>query len=249
MPTKSLRIAMFTAVVLFALPGAASAKARVSISIPSGLDAGTPTPFTYVTSGVRGSTKVVLQRRMGGRGVWRTVVGLSRVGSGSGILPSLAIGRYQVRIAAISRKRALAQKAKTVFVYGEVPLESIFGRSESGVYTTLDGTFPFAEEFPGYGTMFTISPNPCRSVRITFIPGANSGTWIPEGQPGNASIVQQSLDPVTATGIWQRQGEIKARLVPGEPWSMNSDGDESYTVRWYVNGSASCYQAKVNYEF
>jgi hypothetical protein len=93
-----------------------------------------------------------------------------------------------------------------------------------------------------------VTRNPCRSVHVDFIPGTDDGSEMVANQSGTATIVQQSMNPVSATVLPQTVGSLDARLVPGQSWSLNVTQDTfegSRILTWYVNGTVSCYSRNI----
>jgi hypothetical protein len=229
----------------------ASAKPRVSLTLPSTSNAGVSTPFSYATRGLAAASRVVLQRQQGTGRIWRTAVKLKRTKAGSASLRGLPLGRYQLRIAVLgSRNKVLAQRRRQLSVFGDVSFSKLFS-STGGVYTTPTGTFPYAMGFYASDTAFTVTTNPCRSVHIVFVagpPGAGEDAQVAT-QTAIATLVQQSADPRSTTAAGNSVGTLDARIVPGQSWGLRlAQQGGTLLFRWYVNGMASCYDNDLTFD-
>jgi len=217
-----------------------AAKPRINWTLGSAADAGTPMKFSWTARGLTSKHRLVVQRRTGTAGVWRSVRSLPREASGSAQLPGLALGTYRLRIIVRNAKRkVLAENARTVRVYGQVALVTLVGRPPQ-VYTTPTNTFVYVLSNDVGATpasIFTSSkPNPCRSVHLDFVPGEQ-----PTSAPtGVVSVVQETLDPVTVSSPHDTKGALDAPLVPGRAWSINAASSGVDAVRIHINGFASC---------
>jgi hypothetical protein len=177
---RGLIVAATTVLAIAAGAPSAAAKPRLAFGLPAaGGDAGKPTPFTFTASALNAGTSVVLQRQQGTRHVWRTVVKLRRVASGTGKVPALSLGSYKVRIAAVNaRGKVLTSRTKTLRVFGDVAFAAGFGAAED-VVTTPTTTFRYAlheELIHGLtdgpqsraATVATASASTCRSVHVAL---------------------------------------------------------------------------------
>jgi len=245
---------------LIAVPAVAEA-ASVSWTLPGMADASAAVPFRWSAHPKPGS-RLVVQRQEGTARFWRTVLGLPGSPSGSASLPGLPLGTYQLRIADIGQRGAvLAQQPRALQVFGDVPFSTLFnanvehqavvgfnGNTGPGTATTPTQTIQYAcGGVAGVGNpAVTVTDNNCRSIHFDFLP-----TLPEEGVPSNyvgatgtITVVQQTLDPVSATAPLDSGGSLDAALVPGQSWSMNSSaslpqpGEDSFYI--YVNGYASC---------
>jgi hypothetical protein len=231
-------------------PALAHARPQTSLGIPGAITAGQPTAFAWTAKSIPSRTALVVQRQEGTRSVWRTVVRLGQGTKGSGTLPRVPIGSYRLRIADLDRRgHVLSEQRRRVNAFGDVTFSSLFGRggggSGAGVYNAPTTVFPYALNFyngvVNYSA-FTVAPNPCRSVHLTFIagpPGEGEDVQITH-QHGTATIVQESADPVSATAVGNSVATIDAQLVPGQSWGVRLAQDGGLLFRWYVNGSANC---------
>jgi hypothetical protein len=249
--------------VLLALPASAFGQhAAVRLQLPSSGNAGVATPFQYSATGVPRHASVTLQRPEGTRHVWQTIASL-KAGTHTGSLPALSVGTYSVRVAVLTTKRVhvqqkvkvekavVAQSSAVIGIFGQVPLTTLLGESSTrGVYTTPTATFPYA--FDSYDgrvnyTDLEVNKNPCRSVTLTWVEGAE---YDDSQQSGTVTLVQESADPVSATAAGNAVGTLSASLVPGQAWSVNvaqSQGDPtSYLFTWYFNGTADCDATKLS---
>jgi hypothetical protein len=242
-------LGLCTLAALGAGAGSALARTRVSFTLPGVVNAAVPVSFSYTNSGVRGRSRVVLQRQEGTAHVWRIVEGLRR-GGGSATLGGLPLGHYLTRVAVLdARGRVLAQQQRRLAVFGDVSFSTLFsggGGGQAGVYTTPTGTFPYVlSRYDGAVdyTAFTVTQNPCRSVHLTFVEGTDS-VDDPSQQHGTATVVQQSADPVSTTEPGNSPGAVDAALTPGQSWALNvsqaQNEPTSFLFTWYINGSANC---------
>jgi hypothetical protein len=229
-----------------AVPADAAKRPKVTLTLPPQADQGAPIPYTFTASRVRRHDKLVVQRQTGTAKVYRTVAVLLHARSGSGTLPPLSLGDYRYRIAVLGRhrghRRVLASRRTRVAVFGTVPLGRLIN-GDSGTYTTPTRTFPYvfradANEVTG-DTELTVSPhsNHCRSIHFDFVPES----YYDSDDPVTITIVQQSLDPVSASARPDDFGALDAPLRPGESWSLQtsvfSDRDANEVD---FNGWASC---------
>jgi hypothetical protein len=219
----------------------ALARPRVSLKLPVNQDAGKPIPISYTAAGLRTTDRLVVQRALGTGHVWKTVVKLPRVGGSSAKLPSLALGRYQVRIAALDvRKKLLASQQRRLRVFGKVPFSSLFGigqgvpfqasLSHSGTKTTPTGTFSYVFQMgqsAGPSMAVDKDRNECRFIHFDVVPDRADGT---------VSLVQESADPVTVAIAGQTVGVLEAPLAVGQSWAVNTTGDQYY----FANGYGLC---------
>jgi hypothetical protein len=90
----------------------------------------------------------------------------------------------------------------------------------------------------------TLTDNACRSAHFEFVPALPGELEGPDAaNTGSITIVQQTLDPMSATAAFNTLGTLEASLVSGQSWSMNSKrtGGGSEGIYIYVNGYALCY--------
>jgi len=239
----------------------AAAKPRLSFNLPGSATAATATRFSYAATRVRATDHLVVQRREGTAHAWRTVVRLPHARTGSAQLPALPLGSYSTRIADLSsRGQVEAQQTRALKVFGSVPFSKLFdpnlqhqavigfnGNTGPGVAATPTKTFQYA--FGGVAGVgnpaVTVTNNACRSAHFEFVPGVPGEL---EGgkdatDTGSITIVQQTLDPMSATAAFNTLGTLEVTLVPGQSWSMNSKrtGGGSEGIYIYVNGYALCY--------
>jgi hypothetical protein len=225
---------------------ASAAEARrpsATWTLPSSADAGSAVPYTWTAQRLKTGTVLVVQRQEGTAHSWHTVIQLGNRSSGSGQLPGMPLGRYRLRVAALgSRGRALAQQVHGLNVYGQVPFSSLFGPREggSGVYTTPTHTFPYVisgdDNFSDGVAVIADPHNNCRSVHIEFMASS-----VADAQ-GVVTVVQETLDPASASAPINSVGSLDAPVVPGHSWSVNlsQTGGAGYYLHFYLAGSASC---------
>jgi hypothetical protein len=228
---------------------AAAGATRVQLQPFPSATAGSPIRASWSASRPRAS-RVVIQRQEGTGHVWRTIATLSgRRGTTS--LPSLPLGVYRVRIGEFTRKRKLlAQQQRVLRVFGFVPLSAMFGDQDAGVYTTPTATFSYAllrDDIggDGIGAFGEDSKNACRAIHIDFLPGSTDSDPQDRGlfsYTGSITLVQESLDPVTASMPFDDRGSLDATLIPGQPWSVNlsSAGPNNVALDFFINGHAVC---------
>jgi hypothetical protein len=228
------------------LPAAAVAKPTVSLTAPSSIDAGAPLSVSWSAARVPAGSRLVIQRQQGTARVWRTVAHVAGPG-GTQPLPSvkLAIGTYRFRIADLgSHNKVLAQRQRTVHAFGDVPFSTLFTdfHDSPGVYTTPSRTFSYVDIAGDDETAFTVAHNHCRSVHFDFVPGVNGDAQ--SSVTGSLTVVQETLDPASASVPAETIGALDAALVPGKSWSLltahTGGGSGLYGVQFYLNGSANC---------
>jgi hypothetical protein len=236
---------------LMLLPSVALAKPRVSLTLASQATAGAPTVFSYTTAGVPAKAKVVVQRQMGTARHYGTVLTLAHAEQGSGSLPAVGLGKYNVRIAVLAKVRiggrlttvAVAQQPRVLLVFGEVPFSRLFGR-EAYTQTTPSRAFSYTF-YKIYVresvTLLSVSArtNTCRSVGIEWI---TDGFGAAPRETGTLSLVQESRDPVSRTSTYREAAAIAGAVVPGQSWGISIMGSgPNDDTDFYVNGTASCY--------
>lgn len=256
MSREPLARGLIACVVFGVVASPAVARPRVSLNLPGAANAATPIPLSYATNGVRASSRLVIQRREGTASAWRTVLRLPRAKTGSAQMPGLPLGAYDTRIADLgSRGKVLAEQKRALKVFGRVPFSTLFVHNEAvigfngntgpGVVTTPSKTFQYA--FGGVAGVgnpaVTVSNNRCRSAHFEFVPGFPTDVHgLYDANTGSITVVQETLDPVSATAAFNTLASLDATLVPGKSWSINSAmtgvGEGIYI---YVNGFALCY--------
>jgi hypothetical protein len=194
-----------------------------------------------------------VQRQEGTARVWQTVASLNG-SQGSGQLPSLPLGIYSLRIAALGpHNRVLAQRQRQLDVFGNVPLATLLGQAATtGVFTSPTNTFSYVISGEqgnigsGPTTIFGApAAQDCRGVHIEFAVDGRDPT---NDGNGRVSVVQESADAVGASAPFEGVGTLDARVVPGQSWSVNElayrgADDPDLIVLFDFNGYASCYSA------
>jgi hypothetical protein len=234
--------------VALLLSSAALAARRPSVwwNLPANVTAGSPTPFLWTAANLPARSKVVVQRREGTRLVWRTVRTLGGKAKGAGQLAALALGTYDVRLAALTAHgKVVAQRPVALRVFGQVLFGTLFNATPRA-YTNPTNTFSYVN----YGAFsdqpqafLTATNNRCRAVHVDFTSEADTVA-------GNAtvSVVQETSDPVSSTQLDGLIGSVDAQVPPGQSWgvtasykSVGHPGQGSDVI--FVNGWASCYSA------
>lgn len=233
----------------------ADARARPSIhlGLPTQATAGTPTPFSWSASGVPHHGSLVVQRTVGTANHWRTIAHLRTLG-GSGKLPPLSLGRYNLRLAAVSSDgRLLGLQARKLFVFGEVPFSTLItgsiyapvgpgGHVGAGTLATATGTFSYVFKVSSYPGAIVVSKanSECRSVHVEFLGPAGSGGGEVTGL--TLTIVQEATDPVSVSAPLGTVATLDALLTPGQSWALNagSQPQGARTIYLYLDGYAVC---------
>jgi hypothetical protein len=220
----------------------------LQLKLPRSVDQGALISYSFSTQNVYQRDRLVIERQEGTAHTYRVVAVLSHKGSGRGTLKGLALGRYTLRIADIRTRRiTFGATPEKVAVYGNVSLATLIGDRSGGTYTSPTQTFPYVDHFKANAvtgdTVLTVSgaDNNCRAIGFSFIPEDTLYTFDPEGNPFTLTVVQQSLDPVSAGALPNQVQSLNVQLVPGQSWSLrtsvvtSSDSDQLD-----VTGLASC---------
>jgi hypothetical protein len=170
------------------------------------------------------------------------------------------LGQYKLRLAVLtSRGKVLSARVANVNVFGSVPFSTLFpgdstaaviggnGNTGPGTATTTSNTFSYAfGGVTGNNPFVTVSNNTCRSASIVFLPTYPYQLPGLVGSTGSLTVVQESMDPTTATAAFNTTGTLNVALVPGQGWSINIAGsaDAEEEIYVYVNGTADCYSAE-----
>ena len=241
------RVGLLVAVVMLLVMASASAQAlaapapRVSLTLPAAVDARAPIPFSWSGRHLGPQHRLVVQRQVGTRHSWQTVMRL-KTNAGSAELNGLPLGRYKLRLADLSIiSRVLAQQVVGLGVFGQVPFTTLFDASENQAYTTPSATFPYVAHYESFDDpAWTVSHNRCRSVHIAFVSG--SAAFLSGKPTSMLTLVQESRDPASVSTPIDTVATLDAELVPGQSWSVNpsTDGGDS---TFYINGYAVCDSA------
>jgi hypothetical protein len=241
--------------------GQAHSRTTVSFSIATKWGAGKGEHFSY---GVRNAPKgsaLALQRESGTSGPWRTVKQLhSR--SGSGTAPALAIGLYGMRVAVIKNGRVVAQKSKTVYVYGDIDFKALcdapnvqWQNNDGGCNATAaqvgQNLFPSAATFDAPGssspsapaTNILVSPSTsCRSMTLQY--GESNADDQHAG--GNMQITQTVVQEHSApnTSVFAG-GTLQTTTVKLDGGAFEITDESTYTgsgsLEVLENGTLNCY--------
>jgi hypothetical protein len=241
--------ALGASTILTALPVNAAAQPSVGLKVPAHARAGHPTKVSYHSSGVSGDS-VVLQRAVNGG--WQTIQHLSK-SSGTATVPKLALGVYEIRIAAFTKKGGLATaKAHALDVFGTVKFTDLFPQlGHGGYYSTPEKNFRYAFSFynsAGTYTALTVKDSPCDSVHVQFIPGTDNGTSTVVGvSSGTLYLGRHDRSKVHSTIAPQHIGKVHGAVELNHAWSLlvaqAASGGQLMT--WYVNGTASCDESPI----
>jgi hypothetical protein len=239
-----LGIAVGAVLAFVAMPALANAGLHITLTVPSQATAGVAIPFTYTSVGVPARGRLVVQRQMGTRHVYQTVATLRRVRIGQSALAPLPLGVYTLRIAVIVRRRVIPDPRASLSVFGQVPFSTLFNTSSSGVYTTQSRTFAYVLSLRDDGSpppALSVTRNNCRAIHFDFVPGNET---YPAPETATITVVQETLDPQSASAAIDAFGSLDARLIPGQAWSINTSAagqPDGFNV--FANGSASCDSA------
>ena len=217
--------------------------------LSASVDAGAKPQINYATSQLPATYAVVLQRQIGTAATWKPVAALGR--SGTSLAPAVALGRYAYRAAVIAPTKAyVTTTTHFLTAFGAVPFSALCAGDfycHAGTYTTSTLTFNYAtapDDVAGSGhPAYSITTNTCRALHIDWIPGSLLGLGYKyPGQVGVLSLVQESLDPASASTPMDSLSTLDSALVPGQSWSLNLDQTGGTNgMSFYMNGSASCY--------
>lgn len=229
---------------------------RIAWTLPGSANAGSPVAFSWTAGHLRPGDRLVVQRQEGLAHAWLTMLRLPTEPTGSAQLPGLPLGSYHLRIAVVGRGVVQAQQPRSLNVFGKVPLSTLFGSSHRGVYATPTTAFPYVLEANDLldgarGTgVITVAHNPCQAIFLEFVPGTSQAFPLPAedyiGDVGTLAIVQESLDPASASAAFDAVNSVNDRLVPGQSWSVNvSQPANEESLYFYMNGYGSCDRAVV----
>ncbi len=234
---RSSRFYAFVALVLALSVGlsASTAQAKivrpVSWSLQRDANAGATITFSWRAPHLTHNDHLVVQRREGTARFWRTLVKLPLGSSGSGLIPGLPLGVYELRIAVLgAHRQVLAEQVSKLNVFGDVPFSTLFGpnldnsavvggNGNTGPGTASTPTQTFQYVFGGVGGLdnpeVKITNNHCQSVHFEFLPTITNSTGAYAGDSGSMTVVQESLDPASATAGFNSVSSLETRLIPG----------------------------------
>jgi len=227
-----------------------SKKPKISLALPTA-DAGATVPFSWTAARVKRNHRLVLQRQVGTGRVWRTMRHLSKPG-GAGQLPAFALGSYPLRIAVLGKRKVIvARQERRLYVYGQVPLSTLF-RSQSdggGVYTLPTSSFTWALAdgigFTAQSTIASVKRSPCRSIHVDAVLEPRYVEYSHTQETATVSIVQESRDAVSTTVPVNVVRSLDVPLVVGQSWSINVvHQDAGVLDHIFINGSGNCYSAE-----
>lgn len=243
---SAVKLVIVSAMLLTA--PAAEAKTTVSFELPAQADAGSPVSFQYGISPLHAGASVVLQRKMGTSGAYRTTERLTVSRSRRGTMSELPLGKYYFRIAVLVKRSGKtivqAQKTHQLEVFGNVTFASYFSQGEQ-TYTLPTLTFAWVfsvNPFPGETrTAVTVSAaqNTCRATHVQWF--ANRGDGAGTDDVRTVAVVQQTRDPIAGTSDFDKVASIDTTLTPGQSWAVNASVTGSADQYFYINGTASCY--------
>ena len=236
----SKKVATSKAVKVRTLGAAAVALKGVTTRIDTGKSA----TFSFTTKNVPTGAKVVLQRKVGTPGAWKTVKALAGR-SGTVAAPALTtLGRYPYRAVVLRGSSALAKSATVnVYAYGKVPLMP-FGR-KAGTVQVGDSVFTYtdqgsANQYPSYYQHATFeNGSTCRAVTLRF---AGNDYQQKGGQTTYAKLVQSSRDPVYASVPAGQVGTLSSAWDGGPLYINLATTDDYFGYRTVVtNITGSCW--------
>jgi hypothetical protein len=192
---------------------------------------------------------LVVQKPVGTAAVWKTIAVLPRRNQGTASLaPFSSLGTYRVRIAAIQRRKVVAQQQQPLHVFQQVPFSQLLigigatSTLPSGVHATLTAAFPFVDKISevegSKQGIISDEKNYCGLVHLEFVADLPEIAHQSGGQ-ATLTVVQERAEPISATVGEGTVGTLDAHVVPGESWAVNT----SQTAReldFYLNGYAVC---------
>jgi len=246
------RKALVTLAATIAVLGSAAsahAAANLALTLPADVDAGAPISGSFTASGLPkgGGGKVVLQRQMGTKNVWKTVAALSGAG-GPVNTAGVPMGVQKFRVAYLrGHRKPVASRTSVVRAYSTIPLGD-FATNGTGVLTQPTSTFSYIgleSDSDGVPNVWkTVTNNTCRSVHLD-IAVSKVSQYAVAGTTAVVSVLQESADPVSTSVINGGDGVLDAALVPGQSWSVTvaaTNNNNGQTAAYaYFNGTASCY--------
>jgi len=206
-------------------------------------------PFTWKITGLPARSKVVLQEPEGTGQVWQTVTRLGHKSTGAAKTPTLKLGIRKLRLAVTRHGHVIAARSQKLRVYGKVRLGQLIKDNQSaGTYTAPTFTFPYVQQRSFSGTsngFFTDDKSQCREVVIDGVLSLYGDAT----DTSTLTIVQQSANPISASGPNDQLTTVKAAVRPGQSWSLNLRIANDYGTI-YLNGYAVCFgrrQLNVNF--
>ncbi|HVT21293.1 MAG TPA: hypothetical protein VHE57_07900 [Mycobacteriales bacterium] len=244
-----LGLAAAASTTLAAAPVSAAGTPDIGFKVPAHAHANKPTKVHWHASGV-GHKTVVLQGYNGNTKIWGTFRHLHG-SKGKTKIPAEPIGIYDFRIAVFDHAgKLITAKGHKLHVFGKVKWKTLFKSplADGGNY---DGRFPYVFRFFSNDVDYTalkVTDNPCTSVHIRYIPGAD-----PESPNqslsgiGTVKIGRHGRSSVQSQAAAQQEGKSHAALTLGKTWSINvsEDGAGSRIYNWYFNGTAVCDQTRI----
>ena len=168
--------AALAASMVTAVPVSAAGQPSIHIKVPAAAKAGQPTKVKYSSTGLSGDSLVL--QRANDNTHWHTIRHLSKP-NGTTTVPKLAIGIYNLRIAAFTRKGGLVTAdGHLLHVFGKVPFTKLFPQLGHGGTYQGGGNYRYAFAFyntDGTYTALTVKNSPCNSVHVSFVPGTDTG--------------------------------------------------------------------------
>jgi hypothetical protein len=250
-----LTVVVGAGVVLGGLPGVpgavAAVRPAVSFSFVSAdVAAGQAPHVRYAVSGVPRGGSVVLQRRVGTAGVWRSAKVLTRSGR-SAVAPAVGMGLWRYRVVVRDASRhVLAAKGRQLRAYSHLRLGDYLSTFWGGGSLVVgDRTFVYVGQTRyGHPQPFHADSTPCRRLHVDLgAPTSTTNDWV-----WTSTIVQQSRDSVSATTGPGVVDAVEAAIVPGQSWAVEvawSSGNPNADVPGLsFNGWLDCYAAPTVWE-
>jgi hypothetical protein len=251
---RGLAVVVAVVSVLVAASAAdAKARPRVSLTVPSVIEAGSAYSAQWHVSHVPHGARIYIQKPVGTAKIWQPIAPKLTGTGGSIALPAFAaLGVYQVRIAAILRGKVVASQARVARVFANVPFSNLLAHLEAGTFVEAKVAFPYAAfafisvSGGGEGSnsgAIKVAHSTCDRVRLEFV-----GAEASKQEPGSitATLVRQTQEPVSATQPNPNVGILEAPVTIGQSWGVNFtlSGVPGLLIVGYhafFNGTAHCY--------
>lgn len=230
--------------VLTAVPVSAASQPSIGLKVPAHAVAGKPTKVKYSSSGLSGD-KLVLQRAVSDG--WHTIRTLSKP-SGTTKVPKLALGIYEIRVAAFTHKGGLVTATgRALHVFGRVNFVDLFPQlGQGGHYNGFRYSVSFYNTSGTY-TALAVKKSPCDSVHVSFLPGSQTSAPPSGVSSGTLYLGRHKKAKLHDTVAPMTVGHVHGSVLLNQAWSLlvaqSRAGGELIT--WYVNGWANCDEGHI----